>query len=134
MNNAVAADAPIEQGRTSLDVERIKNRSDFLRVARVGARWVEPGLVLQAAKRQERGEDLSVRVGFTVSKKVGGAVARNRARRRLKAAAAQVVPHLAQPAIDYVIIGRHTTLARPFALLVEDLKTAVSKVKIRDSK
>lgn len=117
-----------------LTIERLKKRREFLRVARSGARWVERGLVLQAAARGGEDGEASARVGYTVSKKVGNAVERNRARRRLKAAAAEVMPQFARPAIDYVVIGRHTTLSCPYARLVDDLKTAVSRIKIRDTK
>ena len=105
-----------------------------MRVARTGARWVERGLVLQAAPRIDEPDELPARIGYTVSKKVGNAVERNRARRRLRAAAAEVMPQYARPAIDYVVIGRHTTLSRPYARLVDDLKTALSRIKIRATK
>ena len=117
-----------------MSIERLKKRREFLRVSRTGARWVERGLVLQAAPRGSDLPEECARIGFTVTKKVGNAVERNRARRRLKAAAAEVMPQFARPAIDYVVIGRHTTLSRPYARLVDDLKTAVSRIKIRDSK
>jgi ribonuclease P protein component len=69
-----------------------------------------------------------VRVGFTVSRKVGNAVARNRARRRLRAAAAEVMPRHAKAAHDFVVIGRSATLTRPYAALVGDLKTALRRL------
>lgn len=70
----------------------------------------------------------AVRVGFTCSKKVGNAVARNRARRRLKAAVDQVFPHSARPGLDYVVIGRKETVTRPYSLLLQDLRTALKRV------
>ena len=70
----------------------------------------------------------SIRVGFTVTRKVGGAVIRNRARRRLRAAVETVMPTHAAPGRDYVVIGRAGTVARPFADLVDDLKTALHKL------
>ena len=112
------------------DIERLKRRADFLRVARTGGKWVMPGLVLQAAKQPKSRDDETPRLGFTVSRKVGNAVARNRARRRLREAARQVMPGHARPAIDYVLIGRHTTLRRPWPLLVEDLETALTRIRI----
>lgn len=69
-----------------------------------------------------------VRVGFTCSKKVGNAVARNRARRRLKAAVDDVFPEAARPGLDYVVIGRQETAARPYSLLLQDLRTALKRV------
>jgi ribonuclease P protein component len=68
-------------------------------------------------------------VGFTASRKVGNAVLRNRSRRRLKAAAAQLMPDDARPDCDYVLIARPETVTRPFDLLLEDLRTALRRVK-----
>src|SRR5262249_45255473 len=68
-------------------VGRLKRRPDFLRVAAGRRRWVAPGLILQALGRSADGstaDDGPARVGFTASAKVGGAVVRNRARRRLR--------------------------------------------------
>lgn len=113
-------------------VVRLKRRAEFLRVAAARRKWAAPGLVLQAAKAvasAEGGEATPViRLGFTVSRKVGNAVARNRARRRLRAAAEQIMPRHAAAGIDYVLIGRQETLTRPFALLLKDLETALKRV------
>lgn len=110
-------------------IAHLKRRSEFLRAARSGAKWVAPGLILQARPRQQ-GEtaDEDMRVGFTASRKVGNAVARNRARRRLRAAARQVLRGSAKPGHDYVIIARQATLSRPFVDLVGDLELAVRKL------
>lgn len=67
-----------------------------------------------------------IRVGITASRKVGGAVERNRAKRRLRAAAASVLPLSARTGHDYVLIARKETLIRPFAKLTEDLQRAVA--------
>ncbi|MGE0666112.1 MAG: ribonuclease P protein component [Sphingomonadales bacterium] len=114
-------------------LDRLKRRGDFLRVAR-GAKWATPGLILQAARRPE-GADTApgARIGFTVSRKVGGSVERNRARRRLREAARLVMPARARPAIDYVLIGRHTTLTRSWPQLVHDLETALSRIRIDET-
>ena len=103
---------------------RLKRRAEFLRAAAQGRKCSTPGLVLQAATAAE-GE---LRVGFTCSKKVGNAVARNRARRRLKAAAAALMPEAATRGYDYVLIGRTETLKRPYALLLQDLRQALKRV------
>lgn len=69
-----------------------------------------------------------MRVGFTASRKVGGAVVRNRAKRRLRAAAAHILPDAGRPGTDYVLIARAATAARPFAALLDDLETALRRV------
>lgn len=68
------------------------------------------------------------RVGFTVSRKVGNAVERNRARRRLRAVADEIMTEHAQAGFDFVIIGRKNTLKRPFSALQGDLTTALKKL------
>ena len=113
--------------RKKSDLPRLKKRRDFLFVARKGRKWATPGLVLQAWS-PARGDQLedntkssleqSVRIGYTVSRKVGNAVARNRAKRRLRAVAGQVLPAHARAGTDIVIIGRVATLTRPFERLV----------------
>lgn len=113
---------------------RLKKRADFLRVAAQRRKWAAPGLILQAAPaiasltKADLTTDDVVRVGFTVSKKVGNSIERNRARRRLRAAAAEILPLLAVPGIDLVLIGRRETLTRPYSLLLQDLRTALKRV------
>lgn len=108
---------------------RLKRRQDFQRVARTGRRWAAPGLVLQCAPAATAGGcEAGPRVGFTASRRVGGAVARNRARRRLRAAAEEVLPRLARADRDYVVIARAGTCARRFDQLVADLAAALGKV------
>ena len=113
---------------------RLKRRREFLRVARGGRKWAAPGLVLQAMRRSGDAEMPKdpIRVGFTVSRKVGSAVARNRARRRLKAAAGAVLPAHARGGHDYVLIGRTATLTRPYRALVGDLEKALRKLDAYD--
>jgi len=110
-------------------VGRLKRRAEFLRVAAARRKWAAEGLILQAAAA-ELGLDAMPRIGFTVTRKLGNAVTRNRARRRLKAAAEQVMPAHAAPGHDYVAIGRAATVARPFALLVGDFETALRRLKL----
>jgi ribonuclease P protein component len=102
-------------------LERLKRRPEFLRVAAARTSASRPGLVLQAMPRSEPGSAGSIRFGLTVSRKVGNAVERNRARRRLRAAAEMTLPRYAAAGVDYVLIGRRGTLHRPFAALVQDL-------------
>lgn len=106
----------------------LKRRADFLRVAAERRRAVRPGLVLQAAARLPASGDAAVRVGFTASRKVGNAVIRNRAKRRLRAAAAAVLPVAGRAGTDYVLIARATTGERAYAELVGDLVSALRQI------
>ena len=106
----------------------LKKRRDFLRAARSGVKSVTPGLILQVKPSAEAGSAADgIRVGFTVSRKVGNAVTRNRARRRLRAAAERVLGERARRGRDYVLIGRRETVSRPFAALVGDLEEALAR-------
>lgn len=112
------------------DIERLKRRAEFLRVAGARRKSVTPGLVLQIL-RHPAGADAPVkamRVGFTASRKVGIAVERNRARRRLRAAVDQVMRLHAAPDNDYVLIARAATITRPFAALKGDLEAALKQL------
>lgn len=107
-------------------LETLKKRADFLRLAR-GAKAARPTLVVQMAGRDAGTGPL--RVGFTASKKVGNSVARSRAKRRLRAAAEQVLSPKAAEARDFVLIARKTTLEADFADIVQDLASAVRKLE-----
>jgi len=114
---------------------RLTRRAEFLRTASARRKWVTPGVIVQARARQPGealaaggNEDAQVRVGLTVSRKVGNAVKRNRARRRLRALAREVLPEAGRPQTDYVLIGRRETPTRPAADLRTDLETAVRNV------
>ncbi len=110
-------------------IERLKQRSEFLRVAAARRKWVTPGLILQAAPRPAAdAAPQGFRVGYTASRKVGGSVERNRARRRLRAAVAGVMADHAEAGVDYVIIARRGTLDRRFADLTADLETACHRL------
>ena len=112
--------------------ERLRRRREFLAVARRGRRWATPGMVLQAWRREndDDSKTAAARVGFTVSRKVGGSVVRNRARRKLRAAAGAVLPDHAAPGHDYVLIGRAATPGRPYQALLKDLETAMRKLGV----
>jgi ribonuclease P protein component len=103
----------------------LKKRAEFLHVAAKGRRWTTPGLILQALPQDAAA---GARVGFTASRRaVGIAVARNRARRRLREAARRtLLPH-ARPG-DYVAVARAATLARDFADLLGDFETALKRL------
>ena len=106
---------------------RLKTRADFLRVAAERARAARPGLVLQAAP-QPGAAGAAPRVGFTASKRVGNAVVRNRAKRRLREAARSVLPAKGKTGTDYVLIARADTGARPYAALLADLEGALRQL------
>ena len=113
-------------GRDGLST--LLRRADFLKAASA-RRWSAPSMVVQARRRKpEEGEE-GARIGYTCSKKVGNAVARNRAKRRLRAAAAEALPGRARAGWDYVLIGRRADTAdRPFPQLVADLALALDKL------
>lgn len=105
----------------------LTQRADFLRAAQ-GLRYGTAAVHLQARPRTAS-DAAGIRVGYTCSKKVGNAVARNRAKRRLRAAAAQVLPQLGRDGWDYVLVGRKDVTADlPFADLLADLTRALRKV------
>ncbi len=113
-------------GRPDKTVVRLTRRAEFLRVATKGRRAAVHGLVLQALSR---GAEAPVRLGFTVTKKVGNAVIRNRTRRRLKEAARVVLREGTLTGSDLVLVGRDGTRSRPFARLVDDIRRALLKVQ-----
>jgi ribonuclease P protein component len=88
-----------------------------------------PGFVLQAAPVPADLILPVVRVGFTVSRKVGNAVIRNRVRRRLREVARLVIPAQARPDLDYVLIGRQGAVSRDFKVLQQELVEALKRLK-----
>jgi len=106
-------------------MQRLKHRREFLAAAR-GASRAGAAVVVQMLKRGDEGPP---RAGFTVTRKLGGAVARNRIRRRLKEAVRLALPGCMKPGRDYVFIGRPEAALRPFGLLQQDLIDAVRRVE-----
>jgi ribonuclease P protein component len=127
---AVAAAKPAAVRLTTL-----KRRHEFLRV-RGGGRWATAAFVLEGKQRDSRAAESRAaaeipRFGFTVSKRVGNAVERNRIRRRLKAAVRDVLLERARQDYDYVLIARRPALDASYAALVSDLAEALKRVHAR---
>ncbi len=119
--------SPVPTSPMPISPGRLTRRADFLRVAAKGRKAPMPGLVLQTLKR---GDDAPARLGFTVTKKVGNAVIRNRTRRRLKEAARLLLRDQPLAGADMVLIGRDATRSRDFAALREDLRRALAKAGV----
>jgi ribonuclease P protein component len=106
--------------------QRLTRRAEFLRAAAQGRKAARPGLVLQALPQPAP----TLRLGFTATKRIGGAVVRNRAKRRLRAAARLVLAADPPPGWDIVLIARETTPKRPFGLLLGDLREALRQTGV----
>jgi ribonuclease P protein component len=111
------ADAPFQ-------LERLKKRADFLLCAQAPA-CARGAVLIQARPRDETP---LARVGFTATRRIGGAVERNRAKRRLREAARLLLPQLGRPGFDYVFIARGGATTRPWDRLLDDVKTALIRL------
>lgn len=107
---------------------RLQKRSDFLSVQAAGRKWVSKSLILQISPNEQDAHGM--RAGFTVSKKIStSAVVRNRIKRRLRAAARDVLPLKGQAGMDYVLIGRTDTATRAYADITKDLAWCLRKLE-----
>jgi len=117
-----------DRGRAAvIPVQRLRQRADFLAAA-TGSKVPTAAFVLQARWRDDSGP---VRVGFTVSKKVGNAVERNRVRRRLKEIVRRAAAGCLRPGHDYVLIGRRAALKLPFDRMADELDGALRRLQPR---
>ena len=111
---------------------KLTNRKQFQNISARGEKWVTPGFVLQMnvqkSGENDQNQKKQIRIGYTVGRKVGGAVTRNRVKRRLRAVVANVFSCCGRPERDYVLIGRRSAYYRPFKLLVSDMKRALEKL------
>ena len=102
---------------------RLTERRDFLAANR-GRRFATPGFVLLV---RPRGDDAPLRAGFTVTRKIGNAVVRNRLKRRLRALARDLLPTAGVPGADHVLIGRSGGMTRDFSSMADDLRQVLAK-------
>ena len=111
-------------------MDRLRQRADFLAVAN-GARVSSAAFALQARHRDDQGP---IRVGFTVTKKNGTATERNRIRRRLRELVRRLDVISMRPHHDYVLVGRREALTRDFAVMLDDLRSALKRLDRQPSK
>ena len=105
----------------------LKKRKDFIEAAK-GFKVVVNGIVLQAALNLSENSQKGCFVGYTATKKIGKANVRNRTKRRLRAAAAIILPERGLTGVNYILIGRHNTAKLNFTYLTKKLKTAVEEI------
>ena len=103
----------------------IKKRSDFLAANR-GKRYATPGFVLLVRDRQD--DNPAIRLGITITKKVGNAVIRNRMRRRFRALAQEMLADKGKAGADHILIGRDSGIERDFDALRADMFKALGKL------
>lgn len=120
-----AAGAPGQGPQEAHRLIGLSKRRDFLAANR-GKRAVMPGFILLMRERGD--DDPAIRFGITVTKKIGGAVIRNRMKRRFRELARAILPLEGQAGADYVMIGRAGGVERDFGLLRDELGKAVSKL------
>lgn len=127
---------PLSNTPIILPVHSLKRRASFLAVAASGKKWVAPGFILQLApldhaglKEPERASP-ALHYGLTATKKIGNAVIRNRARRRLRELVRLILACHADPGYVYVLVARETAVKLNFQLLRDDLTKALHKMRV----
>lgn len=110
---------------------KITRRADYIAVSK--EKWqARPNLVIQAKNRQD--DDDTIRLGFTATKKIGGAVVRNRAKRRMREIARLIIAENGQSQHDYVFVARPTTPSCDFFVLLDDAKQALLRLSRQNNK
>ena len=113
-------------------IDRLKKRSDFLWVQANGRKWIAKGIIVEVADNTSKGENIGIRFGITVSKKVSKlAVKRNLIKRRLRAIAQDVLPEYADQNLDIVLVGRFGAMERDFDTLKNDLVWCLNKMNVQ---
>ncbi len=120
--------APRARPQEAQRLVTLRKRKDFL-AANGGLRAPTPGFVLLVRDRKD--DDSAMRVGYTVTKKIGGAVVRNRMKRRFRALAREIVAAQGFAGADHVMIGRSSGIEREFGLLRADLLGALARLQCR---
>ncbi|MBS0185688.1 MAG: ribonuclease P protein component [Proteobacteria bacterium] len=113
--------------RKAFSRHTLKKRFDFLKVAKEGRKAVMPSLIVQASIKKGT-EAAGVRFGFTATRKIGSAIIRNRARRRLRSTVDLITKERSLRPGDYVLIARHETATVPFEVLMKDFRKALTYV------
>ncbi|MBX3478512.1 MAG: ribonuclease P protein component [Brevundimonas sp.] len=110
---------------TSAKISRLTRRPQFLAAAK-GVSVARGAVLIQQLDRGDG--DPAIRLGFTATRKIGGAVVRNRAKRRLREAARALIPLYGRPGCDYVLIARSGAAVRPWDRLLDDVKSALTRL------
>ena len=119
-------------GNKELTVRTLKKRKDFLRVAKQDKKWISPAMIIQLSTMPDAIEQTDIRVGYTASKKVGNAVLRNKAKRRLREVVKQVMKAEGRKNHDYVIIAREPAVRYPFNEMIRDMKWCLKRLHNRN--
>jgi ribonuclease P protein component len=107
-----------------VELVSLRKRREFVSTAASGYKWVRPSVIVQA----KRTDNDIVGIGFTVTRKIGNAVVRNRTKRRLREAARVIANEYAELGVQYVLIGRSETLHTPFEELLDDIAHAFTNL------
>lgn len=110
-------------------IHTLKKREEFVQIAQRGGKFSTPTLVLQHMSCPSPHSADDVRIGFTVTRKLGNAVVRNRIKRRLREASRKLLPEFAVAGHDYVFIGRSATQHCPYATLLKDMQRALQSAQ-----
>ncbi len=113
--------------QNSKKLGRLKKRSEFLHVR--GGKYKARGALVIQMRQTCAADSGAMRVGFTATKKIGNAVVRNRAKRRMREIARALLPQLGEKGMDYVFIARDTTASRPYEALLDDGRKALLSLR-----